>query len=137
MNLFNSVIVLNSITGCTAVATTSVLSNSSLPTLSVAATGSVITCSSPTLSLNATSSSTGSIVWSTPTGTASNPVIVGVSGNYTVSVTDAVSGCTNSVVISVSGTTVAFTNNSTNIFLYGFVYNCRTFYTMDKVTKLL
>ncbi len=102
-----SVIVLNSITGCTAVATTSVLSNSSLPTLSVAATGSVITCSSPTLSLNATSSSTSSIVWSTPTGTASNPVIVGVSGNYTVSITDAVSGCTNSVVISVSGTTVA------------------------------
>ena len=102
-----SVTVTNTLTGCTAIASTSVQSNSALPTLSVTSSSSVITCLAPTVTLTASSSSTSSIVWSASTGTLSNPVNAVVAGIYTVSITDGVSGCTNTQTISVSGTTVA------------------------------
>ena len=102
-----SVTILNASTGCSVVTTTTVQSNNSAPSLSVAASGSTITCITPTLSLNASSNSTSTLIWATPTGTASNPIIANISGNYTVTITDAITGCSNSTVITVYGTTLA------------------------------
>lgn len=99
--------VLNSVNGCSAIATSSVSTNNALPSITVTPTSTAITCGTPTVSLNATTSSTVAPIWSTPTGTASNPVIVSAAGDYTVSVIDNVSGCSNSQVITVSGNTVA------------------------------
>ena len=102
-----SITVLNSSTGCSVIATATVLSNSALPTLSVTSTSTLITCLSPTIGLTASSSNTNTISWITPTGTSTNPVTAFVAGNYIVSITDAISGCTSTQTISVIGTTVA------------------------------
>ncbi|MES2131786.1 MAG: choice-of-anchor L domain-containing protein [Bacteroidota bacterium] len=99
--------VLNAANGCSATATSSVINNTTPPTLSVTPSSTVITCGSPTLNLNATTNSTVIPVWNTPTGNAYNPIVAVTAGNYTVSVIDPVSGCTASLTLAVAGSTVA------------------------------
>lgn len=98
---------LNSANGCSATATSSVINNTTPPTLSVTPSSTVITCGTPTLNFNAVTNSTVIPVWNTPTGNAYNPIVAVTSGDYTVTVTDPVSGCTNSLTMSVAGSTVA------------------------------
>ena len=98
---------LNAANGCSATATSSVISNTTPPTLSVTPTSTVITCATPTLNLNAATNSTVIPVWNTPTGNAYNPVVAVSAGDYTVTVTDPVSGCVSTLTLSVSGSTVA------------------------------
>jgi gliding motility-associated-like protein len=105
--------VLNAANGCSATATSSVINNTIPPTLSVTPSGTVISCGTPTLNLNAVTNSTVIPVWNTPTGNAYNPVVAVVAGDYTVTVTDPISGCTSSLSLSVSGSTVAPTLNVT------------------------
>lgn len=102
-----SVTIINASTGCSVIATTSVQSSSALPTLSLTSTNTLITCSSPTISLTAISSITNTIVWSTPTGTISNPCTADVAGSYSYSVTDPTTGCTNTQMLSIYGSTTA------------------------------
>ena len=99
--------VLNSANGCSATATSSVINNTTPPTLNVTSSSTVITCGSPTLNLNATTNSTVIPVWNTPTGNAYNPIVAITAGNYTVSVIDPVSGCTASLTLAIAGSTVA------------------------------
>jgi gliding motility-associated-like protein len=98
---------LNAANGCSASATSSVINNTTPPTLSITPSGTVISCGTPTISFNATTNSTVIPVWSTPTGNAYNPIVAITSGNYVVTVTDDVTGCTTSQTIAVSGSTVA------------------------------
>lgn len=98
---------LNAANGCSATATSSVTNNTTPPTLSITPSNTVITCGTPTLNLNAITNSTVIPVWNTPTGNAYNPIVAVTAGNYTVTVTDPVSGCTNSLTMSVAGSTVA------------------------------
>lgn len=99
--------VLNAVNGCSATATSTVINNTTPPTLNVTSSSTVITCGSPTLNLNATTNSTVIPVWNTPTGNAYNPIVAITAGNYTVSVIDPVSGCTASLTLAVAGSTVA------------------------------
>lgn len=98
---------LNAANGCSATATSSVISNTTPPTLSVTPTSTVITCATPTLNFNAVTNSTVIPVWNTPTGNAYNPVVAVSAGDYTVTVMDPVSGCVSTLTLSVSGSTVA------------------------------
>lgn len=104
---------LNSVNGCSATATASVINNTIPPTLSVTPSSTVITCGASTINLNATTNSTVIPVWSTPTGNAYNPIVAAVAGNYVVSVTDPSSGCVSSMTIAITGSTVAPTLNVT------------------------
>lgn len=98
---------LNSVNGCSATAISSVISNTTLPTLTITPSGTVISCVTSSVSLSATPSVTDVCVWSSSTGTLSNPAVVTVADQYTVTVTDASNGCTNSQTVAVVGNTVA------------------------------
>ncbi len=98
-----TVSVLNAANGCSATATSSVTLNNALPTITVTSTSTVISCASPTVGLSAAVSTTDTPTWSTPGGPATNPVIATVAGDYIVTVTDAITGCTNSQTITLAG----------------------------------
>lgn len=102
-----TVVVLDAANGCSATATSSVSTNNAIPSITITPSNTVITCANPTVSLNASSNSTLAPIWSTPTGTASNPVLVTVAGDYTVTVSDDVTGCSNTQVYTIGGNTVA------------------------------
>ncbi len=106
-----TLIALNAVNGCTAVATSTVTDNTTRPTLSVIPSTTLISCSTPTLNLNAVTNSTATPVWNTPSGNAYNPIVAGTAGIYTVTVTDPQSGCTNSLTIAVGGSTIIPTIN--------------------------
>lgn len=98
-----TVMVTNSINGCsgaTGTTTLSVPTNTTAPTLSLTATSVTTTCSSPSTTITATSNSNPNTTytWTAPsTGTISNTSVsnpsIGGSGIFTVTITNTVSGC--------------------------------------------
>ena len=93
--------------GCTATASATVNSNTTLP--GVTAAGGVKTCANPTVMLTASSNTAGvGYSWSGSGGFSSNQQnpVVGQAGIYSVTVTNYVNGC-------VSSTTVNVTQNLT------------------------
>ncbi|MCE7924503.1 MAG: HYR domain-containing protein [Haliscomenobacteraceae bacterium CHB4] len=93
--------------GCTATASVTVISNTTLP--GVTASGGIKTCANPTVTLNASSPTQGvSYAWSGSGGFSSNlqNPVVSQAGTYSVTVTNPVNGC-------VSHTTVSVTQNLT------------------------
>ncbi len=103
---------LNPVNGCSATATSTVVSNSTPPTLSITPSSTLISCSTPTLNLTASTNLTVTPVWNTPIGNSNNPIVAAVAGNYTVSVTDPLTGCKTSSIIVVGGGTVQPAINS-------------------------
>ena len=92
--------VTNTVNGCTTSATSSVGTNTVAPSLTASSTSSVITCSTSSSTL--TASSTFTATWLIPAGgSASNPVIATVAGDYTATVTDASNGCSTQTVLTI------------------------------------
>ncbi|MFO0321938.1 MAG: gliding motility-associated C-terminal domain-containing protein [Bacteroidota bacterium] len=97
-----TVVATNTLSGCSSAATTFTVTNNSasIPTLTIISTASVITCSPPTISLVAVSNNTNNIIiWSTSTGTVSNPLIANTAGTYTVTAFDFITGCSSIPII--------------------------------------
>ena len=110
-----SVTVVNSLSGCSAVAFYTVTSNTVLPNIQTS--NSIIPCNTNTVSVIATSTSAVTYNWSSTNGTlitnGASSVILGSIGDYFVTVTDINNGCINTTTISVSQTTInsSFTAN--------------------------
>ncbi len=89
--------------GCSTTATTTVTTDQNAPSASAGTTGT-ITCANTSAALNGSSTTSGvSYSWNGPggfTSTSATPT-VGVSGTYTVTVTDPVNGCVNTATTSV------------------------------------
>ncbi|MBK7667436.1 MAG: gliding motility-associated C-terminal domain-containing protein [Sphingobacteriaceae bacterium] len=103
-----SVIVQNPVNGCSTSSVVSASTNTTPPTPAITAP-STITCSNPTITLT---SPTGGVTytWSGPgiVGSANNSTVnVNQVGTYSLSVTSAVNGCTNSISASVGNNTIA------------------------------
>ncbi|MES2514355.1 MAG: gliding motility-associated C-terminal domain-containing protein [Bacteroidota bacterium] len=115
-----NVVVLNAATGCTATAISGFTVNGNTIHPTVATSNTTIPCGSPSVSIGATSTNV-TFSWATSNGTilsgatTSNP-IAGSAGDYVVTVTDNVSGCTNTSTITVTSVavTAAFTANPTS-----------------------
>ena len=95
-----TLIVTNIINGCTASASATVTSNSSLPTAAAAVSG-IITCAVPQVILNSSGSSSGpnfAYSWSTSNGQivdqTNGTATVGAAGQYTLLVTNTTNNCT-------------------------------------------
>ncbi|MBK9285347.1 MAG: gliding motility-associated C-terminal domain-containing protein [Sphingobacteriaceae bacterium] len=104
-----SVIVTNSLTGCS---TTSIIvpvsGNNTAPSLTVASSSSLgITCSPSSSTVNISASSSGAVSYSWSTGSTNSSITTSVSGIYTVTVTDIVSGCATTETINVQNNTTA------------------------------
>ncbi|MEZ4964645.1 MAG: choice-of-anchor L domain-containing protein [Saprospiraceae bacterium] len=103
-----TLVVTNTINGCTATAATNVTTNASVPT-AVAASSGIITCSSAQVILNAAGSSSGpnySYQWNTSngqivSGQGTTMLTVGSSGQYTLLVTNTNNSCTSTFTIDV------------------------------------
>jgi len=99
----------NTLTGCTSAAfTVAVTGNNSTPSVTASSSSSIgLGCSASTsnVTLTATSSSSVNYVWSTLA--TSSSITVSTPGVYTVTVTDATSGCSSSATISVVSSTTA------------------------------
>ncbi|GAB4498289.1 MAG: hypothetical protein OHK0019_33370 [Saprospiraceae bacterium] len=94
--------VTNNATGCTSISIAIVTAQTLPPTVSAA--GGAFTCAQPTVSLQVTTNAVNpTFSWTGPNGFASNAQnpSVNVAGNYTVTVTDNVTGCTNTAVATV------------------------------------
>ncbi|MDF2453254.1 MAG: hypothetical protein K0S26_2758, partial [Bacteroidota bacterium] len=94
-----TVVVTNTLNGCAAMATISVVSDMAVPTASLSSTSATITCLSPTVSITATANpSTVMFSWSPAGGiipgteNTSSPAFVSP-GSYSVSITNTVNGC--------------------------------------------
>ncbi|MBK6929312.1 MAG: T9SS type A sorting domain-containing protein [Saprospirales bacterium] len=98
--------VTNEINGCTQTDNTIVSANTLPPTLS--ATGGTFSCVQPTVTLQSATNAAGpTYAWSGPnnfSSTAANPV-VNAAGQYTVVVTDSISGCSNTAIATVIANT--------------------------------
>ena len=101
-----TLLVTNTITGCSSTQTVAVNGSSALPSLTLTASSNTLTCATPTIQLNASSTTSGvTYSWTTvggvlsPTNT-SNP-IASSSGTYIVVVTNTTTGCqsTQSLVV--------------------------------------
>ena len=97
-----SVVVTNTLTGCTSTVTTVVSTNTVLPTPSAIA-NATITCSTTSVSLSSTPTGTNyAYLWAGPgtilNGTTDNPTVV-VGGDYTLTITDNVNGCSNTTTV--------------------------------------
>ncbi|MDF2447703.1 MAG: hypothetical protein K0R26_207 [Bacteroidota bacterium] len=95
--------------GCTATAT--VLVNvSPSPENVTALSNGTLSCSSPTVSLSGSSTSTNVIyTWAGPntyTSSTQNPIDITAPGDYTLTVTDPLSGCNSSATTAVTGNTL-------------------------------
>ncbi len=92
----------NNNNGCISTSVTSVTALNLPPTVSV--NGGTYTCSQPSVTLQSTTNATSpTYSWSGPNGFVSmlpNPT-ANVAGNYTLIVTDSISGCTNTAVATV------------------------------------
>ncbi len=102
----------NPVNGCSITTTISVSSNTTSPLISgistSASSGSTITCTNASLSYTATATAGSNVSWSGPSGNLSgNPVDISSPGNYTVTVTDPVNGCSTASIIAVSSNTLA------------------------------
>lgn len=103
-----TLLVTNSINGCTASASATVECNTSPPNAS--ATGGSITCASPNVTLMGNSTTPGvSYFWTGPGITAANQNLqnptVNETGNYTLRVTDNDNGCTKTASATVTSNT--------------------------------
>lgn len=112
-----TVTVTNTASGCTITAQYTVTSNTTPPNLS--ASGGTISCASPSTNLQASSTNTNvTYSWIGPgvsSGSNTASPTVTAPGDYTVTVTDAATGCKSNSVVTVSQTsiTAAFTANPT------------------------
>lgn len=102
-----SVTVQNPVNGCSSSSVVTASTNTTLPSPSISSTPT-ITCASPTVMLT---SPTGGVTytWSGPgvVGSSNNSTVnVNQVGNYTLSVTSLVNGCTNTVAASVGNNTI-------------------------------
>lgn len=101
-----TLLVTNTITGCSSTQTVAVNGSSALPSLTLTASSNTLTCATPTIQLNASTSTSGvTYSWTTVGGTLSstntaNPVAT-ASGTYIVVVTNTTTGCqsTQSLVV--------------------------------------
>jgi hypothetical protein len=87
--------VTNSLNGCTAAAVTFVFNQITPPAVTVG--GGTVTCSVPLVNLSLTTNATNpTYVWNGPGGFTSNlkNPMVGIAGDYLVTVTDGATGCT-------------------------------------------
>ncbi|MBS1637129.1 MAG: gliding motility-associated C-terminal domain-containing protein [Bacteroidetes bacterium] len=108
-----SVVITNTVNGCTGNANVTVPSNTTIPTVSVSPGAYTISCASPTVQLSVTSSDPAvTYSWTAPgTGslnnsTIQNPIGSGV-GVFTVVVTSTVSGCSSALSSAATATIVA------------------------------
>src|SRR6476659_9123683 len=96
--------VTNTVNGCTATATASVSVNNTPPTAVL--TGGTITCANPSVTLSTAGSSSGAGFSSVITGPAPATTVVGgpvsAGGVYTLTVSNATTGCTATATASVS-----------------------------------
>ena len=99
----------SSVNGCTNIATSTITSNTSLPSATISATSSnsVITClnTSVTLSVNVAPSASYSYTWSTSNNNSS--ISTSTSGTYSVLIFNSTSGCTTTAQYIVSSNTIA------------------------------
>jgi len=106
-----TVIVLNTVNGCTVVALTSIVANTVSP--QVSASNTLIPCHSSSIYLEATSTPTNvSYSWTTANGAilggaATASPQVGSAGTYSVTVTDPSNGCVGSGTVSVTQNSVS------------------------------
>ena len=104
-----SVVVTNTVNGCSTTANVAIASNTVAPTIATA-TSNTLTCSSTTAqSVVSTTTTPVSVSWSGPgvvSGATSNTVVVNAGGAYSYTVTNTGTGCSSSGVVSVSQNTV-------------------------------
>lgn len=102
-----SVVVTNPTNSCTALATASVTSNTTVPGATASSAGT-ISCPTPSVTLNGNSPTNGvTYSWAGPnayTATGQNPS-AGTAGVYTVSVTSTTNGCVSTATTTLSGNT--------------------------------
>ena len=107
-------VVTNTSTGCTSTITTVVPTNTTAVAANVAAPA-LITCTNNTITLTATPTGTNYVYnWSGPgtiiNGTTDN-AIVNTAGNYVVTITDNINGCSGSFTTTVSSNTTLTSNS--------------------------
>ena len=115
-----TVSVLNSVTGCSTIATYSVGSNTAIPSLPT--TNTTIACGSNSVNVNVNSNAASpsytwtTIVGSIVSGSGSANMVAGSAGQYFVGVLDNANGCVNTgtVTVTSSNINVAFTANPTS-----------------------
>jgi len=108
-----SVTATNTVTGCSATTTVGVLASGGLPSVSVVAPLQ-ITCIVPTIALTG-SSATPSVTYQWTGGAAAATQTVNTAGNYTLTVTNTVTGCSSSTVVTLtSNTTLPVITSATN-----------------------
>lgn len=98
----------DTITGCSSVATATVVDIIELPT--IAASGGVISCLAQSVTLVASSSSSSiTMAWNGPNGFYSTePLpVVSIGGDYALTVTDTLNGCSASAIAAVTMDTIA------------------------------
>jgi len=100
-----SVTATNTVTGCSVTTTVGVLASGGLPSVSVVAPLQ-ITCSVPTITLTG-SSATPSVTYQWTGGAAAATQTVNAAGNYTLTVTNTVTGCASTTVVAVTSNTTA------------------------------
>jgi len=100
-----SVTATNTVTGCSATTTVGVLASGGLPSVSVVAPLQ-ITCIVPTITLTG-SSATPSVTYQWTGGAAAATQTVNTAGNYTLTVTNTVTGCASTTVVTVTSNTTA------------------------------
>lgn len=106
-----SLTVTNPSNGCsnTTPAVANVVQNGAVPPASIASSGS-ITCGTPSLSLSGSASSGSTYSWTGPgiiSGGSTSTAVVSLAGTYVFSVTNTISGCSNSATITITQNTGA------------------------------
>lgn len=105
--------VTDTITTCTSIATATVLADNDPPVLT--ATGGTFTCANPTVTLGFTASTNDiSFSWAGPNGFTSDEAspVVNDAGDYTLTATDTLNGCSAVVIASVAVDTLAPSANA-------------------------
>lgn len=92
----------NTSNGCsTNAAQVAVVINTTAPTVSATVTNTTITCSNSSSTITVLSPG-NTLTWTTPSGaSASNPLVATTPGDYEVTVTDAINGCTTTQTITI------------------------------------
>jgi gliding motility-associated-like protein len=80
------------LTGCTSVASFTVIQNNILPLPTIAADFQTLTCTNPNANLTVNGAGVNTLLWDN--GTTASPRIVSADGSYTVTATTTANGCT-------------------------------------------
>ncbi len=129
--------VIDIVTGCSASATTAILTDSNVPTVSITVSGN-ITCANNSVTLTALTSATNAgFNWTGPAAytNTNSAITVSIGGNYSLTITDLTANCPASTIVTVfTNTTVPITatlfpatcsgsvaNNDASIIVSGFV----------------